>query len=110
EAYATVSGQNSNNSIRIPNAFFDALNRNDDWDLISRTKGTTVKKLKATDLWEQIALAAWQCADPGLQYDDTIQEWHTCSNDDRINATNPCVTGDTLIATADGPLRIQDLA
>ncbi|HTV93909.1 MAG TPA: LAGLIDADG family homing endonuclease [Verrucomicrobiae bacterium] len=90
EAYNTVSGQNSNNSVRLTNAFFNALDKNDDWALTSRTNGNTVKTIKAADLWEQIGLAAWQCADPGLQFDDTIQEWHTCSNDERINATNPC--------------------
>jgi ribonucleoside-diphosphate reductase alpha chain len=90
EAYVTVSGQNSNNSVRLGNDFFDALDRDDDWLLTARTTGDVVKRLKARDLWDQIALAAWQCADPGLQFDDTIQEWHTCSNDDRINATNPC--------------------
>ncbi len=90
DAYATVSGQNSNNSVRLSNAFFDALNNDTDWNLTARTTGAIVKTIKARDLWEQIAVAAWQCADPGLQYDDTIQEWHTCPNDDRINATNPC--------------------
>ncbi|MGB6739791.1 MAG: LAGLIDADG family homing endonuclease, partial [Candidatus Cybelea sp.] len=109
EAYVTVSGQNSNNSVRLSNAFFDALEGDADWLLTSRTTGDVVKRVKARDLWEQIAVAAWQCADPGLQYDDTIQEWHTCSNDDRINATNPCVTGDALVATADGPVRIESL-
>ncbi len=109
EAYATVSGQNSNNSVRLTNAFFDTLASDGDWHLTSRTKGDVVKTIKASELWEQIALAAWQCADPGLQYDDTIQEWHTCSNDEKINATNPCVTGDTLVSTADGPKRIADL-
>ncbi|MBV8148887.1 MAG: hypothetical protein JO092_07330, partial [Candidatus Eremiobacteraeota bacterium] len=109
EAYVTVSGQNSNNSVRLTNGFFEALDAGGDWPLTARTTGDVVKRLKATDLWEQIALAAWQCADPGLQFDDTIQEWHTCPNDDRINATNPCVTGDTLVATADGPQRIADL-
>src|SRR5579862_3170079 len=108
EAYITVSGQNSNNSVRLTNSFFNALDRDDDWLLTARTTGDVVKRIKARDLWEQIAVAAWQCADPGLQYDDTIQEWHTCSNDDRINATNPCVTGDTLVSTADGPKRIAD--
>ncbi len=90
DAYATVSGQNSNNSVRLTNAFFEAIDKDADWDLTSRTTGQVIKKIKANDLWEQIAVAAWQCADPGLQYDDTLQEWHTCSNDDRINATNPC--------------------
>ena len=109
EAYVTVSGQNSNNSVRLTNAFFNALDRDGDWHLTSRTKGDVVKTIKARDLWEQIALAAWQCADPGLQYDDTIQEWHTCSNDERINATNPCVTGDTIVATANGLKRVDEL-
>ncbi len=90
EAYLTVSGQNSNNSVRLDNAFFQAIDRDDDWLLTARTTGDVVKRIKARDLWEQIAVAAWQCADPGLQFDDTIQEWHTCSNDERINATNPC--------------------
>jgi ribonucleoside-diphosphate reductase alpha chain len=90
EAYITVSGQNSNNSVRLTNQFFDALDQDRDWELTARTTGDVVKRIKASDLWDQIALAAWQCADPGLQFDDTIQEWHTCSNDDRINATNPC--------------------
>jgi ribonucleoside-diphosphate reductase alpha chain len=109
EAYATVSGQNSNNSVRLANDFFKALDTDADWHLTSRTKGNVVKTIKANELWEMIGLAAWQCADPGLQFDDTIQEWHTCSNDERINATNPCVTGDTLIATADGLQRIGNL-
>jgi ribonucleotide reductase alpha subunit len=90
DAYATVAGQNSNNSIRLTNKFFEALDRDEEWPLTARTTGDVVKRIKAVDLWEQIALAAWQCADPGLQYDDIIQEWHTCPNDDRINATNPC--------------------
>jgi ribonucleoside-diphosphate reductase alpha chain len=90
EAYVTVSGQNSNNSVRLTNAFFNALDRDEDWLLTARTTGDIVKRVKAADLWQQIAVAAWQSADPGLQFDDTIQEWHTCSNDERINATNPC--------------------
>ena len=90
EAYNTVSGQNSNNSVRLTNGFFETLDRDGDWELTARTTGAVVKTIKASSLWEQIALAAWQCADPGIQYDDTLQEWHTCSNDDRINATNPC--------------------
>jgi ribonucleotide reductase alpha subunit len=109
EAYATVSGQNSNNSVRLPNEFFKALDDNADWQLRARTTGDVVKTIKASQLWEEIALAAWQCADPGLQFDDTIQEWHTCANDDRINATNPCVTGDTLVATGAGPKRVDEL-
>ncbi len=90
DAYGTASGQNSNNSVRLTNAFFAAVDRESEWELTARTTGAVVKRIKAADLWEEIALAAWQCADPGLQFDDTIQEWHTCSNDERINATNPC--------------------
>lgn len=90
EAYATVGGQNSNNSIRIPNKFFEALDRGDEWELISRTTGETIKKINAKELWDLVSDAAWQCADPGVQFDDTINEWHTCANDGRINASNPC--------------------
>jgi ribonucleoside-diphosphate reductase alpha chain len=90
EAYATVAGQNSNNSIRIPNKFFKALEAGDEWELISRTTGKTIKTLKATELWDMISESAWQCADPGVQFDDTINEWHTCPADGRINASNPC--------------------
>ncbi len=90
EAYGTVSGQNSNNSVRVPNKFMDAISRDGSWNLTFRTDGTVCKTLKAKDLWNQIAFAAWACADPGVQYDDTIQEWHTCPQSDRINGTNPC--------------------
>ncbi|TAM92051.1 ribonucleoside-diphosphate reductase, partial [bacterium] len=90
KAYATVSGQNSNNSVRVPNAFFEALDRNGDWELIRRTDGRIKKTIPAADLWEKIGMAAWQCADPGVQYDTTINEWHTCPEDGRINASNPC--------------------
>ncbi len=90
EAYATVSGQNSNNSIRIPNKFFTALDHDEEWEFISRTTGKTIKTMKAKELWDIINESAWQCADPGVQFDDTINEWHTCPEDGRINASNPC--------------------
>ena len=90
KAYQTVSGQNSNNSVRIPNGFFEALERDGDWELRRRTDGKAVKTVKARDLWDKIAWAAWICADPGTQYDTTINEWHTCPTDGRINASNPC--------------------
>lgn len=90
EAYRTVSGQNSNNSVRIPNEFFHRLENNEDWELTARSNGKTVKTVKAKELWEQIAYAAWRCADPGTQYDTTINEWHTCPQGGRINASNPC--------------------
>jgi ribonucleoside-diphosphate reductase alpha chain len=90
KAYQTVSGQNSNNSVRIPNGFFEVLERDGDWELRRRIDGKVSKRVKARDLWDKIAWAAWICADPGTQYDTTINEWHTCPEDGRINASNPC--------------------
>src|SRR5687767_2828317 len=90
EAYKTVSGQNSNNSVRIPNAFFDRLKRNEDWELTARTDGRVMKKVPSTEVWNQIAYAAWRCADPGTQFNTTINEWHTCPEGGRIRASNPC--------------------
>ncbi|HVW14311.1 MAG TPA: vitamin B12-dependent ribonucleotide reductase [Mucilaginibacter sp.] len=90
EAYRTVSGQNSNNSVRIPNTFFQALNEGRDWELKGRMTGKTVKSISSQKLWDDVAFAAWACADPGVQYDTTINEWHTCPEGGRINASNPC--------------------
>ena len=90
EAYLTVSGQNSNNSVRIANAFFQRLDEDGQWDLINRTDGQVAKSIRARDLWDKIANAAWQCADPGVQFDTTINQWHTCPESGRINASNPC--------------------
>ena len=90
EAYRTVSGQNSNNSVRIPNSFFKTLDANGDWELKGRSDGRTMKTVKAKELWDQINYAAWRCADPGTQYDTTINEWHTCPEGGPIRASNPC--------------------
>ena len=90
EAYASVSGQNSNNTVRITDDFLRAVEQDKDWQLKSRTTGKVVKTLKARDLWNQIGYAAWACADPGLQFDTTINDWHTCPQSGRINASNPC--------------------
>jgi ribonucleoside-diphosphate reductase alpha chain len=91
EAYGTVSGQNSNNSVRVSNAFLQAVERDEDWHLRWRTDPSHISKtVKARDLWRQIAEAAWHCADPGLQFDTTINDWHTCPEAGRINASNPC--------------------
>ncbi|MCK4874129.1 MAG: adenosylcobalamin-dependent ribonucleoside-diphosphate reductase [Phycisphaerales bacterium] len=90
EAYYTVSGQNSNNSVRISDDFFHALDHDQDWELIQRTDGEVAKTLPARDLWNQITYAAWKCADPGVQFDTTINAWHTCPLEGRINASNPC--------------------
>ncbi|MBS1574898.1 MAG: vitamin B12-dependent ribonucleotide reductase [Bacteroidetes bacterium] len=90
EAYKTVSGQNSNNSVRIPNSFFEKLKNNDDWELTGRMDGRVMKKVPARELWNQISYAAWRCADPGTQYNTTINEWHTCPAGGQIRASNPC--------------------
>jgi len=90
EAYRTVSGQNSNNSVRVPNSFFKTLEEGGNWDLIGRVSGKPVKTISAEKLWNDISFAAWACADPGMQYDTTINEWHTCPEGGRINASNPC--------------------
>ncbi len=90
EAYKTVSGQNSNNSVRIPNSFFTQLDAGADWELKGRSDGRVMKKVKAAKLWNDINYAAWRCADPGTQYDTTINEWHTCPEGGPIRASNPC--------------------
>jgi ribonucleoside-diphosphate reductase alpha chain len=100
KAYFTVSGQNSNNSVRLSNEFMDAVQKDGPWRLYWRTEKEKARRegrppkpcktLRARQLWEQIAFAAWSCADPGVQFDTTINEWHTCPADGRINASNPC--------------------
>ncbi len=90
EAYVTVSGQNSNNSVRIPNAFFECLNEKKDWKLKARRTGETLKVIPAEKLWNDIGYCAWASADPGVQYDTTINEWHTCPAGGKINSSNPC--------------------
>ena len=100
EAYYTVSGQNSNNSVRVPREFMEAVSGDDDWPLYGRVEKRDaeragrapepIKTLKARDLWNDIAFAAWSCADPGMQYHTTINDWHTCPEDGEIQASNPC--------------------
>ncbi len=90
EAYNSVSGQNSNNSIRVTDAFLYAVQKDADWELINRTDGSVAKTVKARDLWEQVGHAAWACADPGIQYHDTVNAWHTCPEDGAIRGSNPC--------------------
>ncbi|GIV85161.1 MAG: hypothetical protein KatS3mg052_2168 [Candidatus Roseilinea sp.] len=119
EAYATVSGQNSNNSVRVTNEFMRAVIEDKEWGLIWRTEIEKAKKegrapkpkrmVKARELWRKIAEAAWHCADPGIQYHTTINEWHTCPADGEIRGSNPCVAGDTLVATGQGLRRIDTL-
>jgi ribonucleoside-diphosphate reductase alpha chain len=90
EAYLTVSGQNANNTVRVTDAFLKSVEENGDWDLIRRTDGDVSETIKARELWDQIAMAAWQSADPGLQYHSTINDWHTCPAGGEIHASNPC--------------------
>ncbi|MBI1756044.1 MAG: vitamin B12-dependent ribonucleotide reductase [Fimbriimonas ginsengisoli] len=90
EAYITVSGQNSNNSVRVPNEFFRAVEADGEWELKRRVDGKVSARLQARALWGEVCEAAWMSADPGVQYDTTINEWHTCPADGRINASNPC--------------------
>lgn len=90
EAYSTISGQNSNNSVRIPDLFMNAYLQGDVWRTMYRASGEVAAEYDARTLMDKIAHAAWDCADPGVQFDDTIQKWHTCKNTDRINASNPC--------------------
>ena len=100
EAYLTVSGQNSNNSVRVPNQFMDSVKGGGDWNLYWRTEleraeaegrePEPCKTLDAGELWDKVAYTAWACADPGIQFDTTINEWHTCPEGGRINGSNPC--------------------
>ena len=100
EAYLTVSGQNSNNSVRVPNQFMDSVKQGGDWNLYWRTElerseaegrePEPCKTMDAGDLWDKVAYTAWACADPGVQFDTTINEWHTCPEGGRINGSNPC--------------------
>ncbi|WGV17156.1 vitamin B12-dependent ribonucleotide reductase [Fuscovulum ytuae] len=90
EAYITVSGQNSNNSVRVTDAFLKAVQNDEDWALIRRTDGKVSKTIKARDLWDQVGHAAWACADPGIQFHDTVNAWHTCPEDGPIRGSNPC--------------------
>ena len=86
----SIQYQNANNSVRVSDEFMAAVLEDADWNLVARSDGRVVKTVKAREMWRQIARAAWECADPGLQFDSTINQWHTSSNTDRINGSNPC--------------------
>ncbi|WP_374764588.1 vitamin B12-dependent ribonucleotide reductase [Yunchengibacter salinarum] len=90
EAYLTVSGQNSNNSIRVTDAFMDAARTGGDWALTNRKDGAVARTINAAELWSDVGYAAWSCADPGIQFHTTINDWHTCPNSGEIRASNPC--------------------
>ena len=102
EAYHTVSGQNSNNSVRITDSFMQAVLNKAKWQTTFRTTGEVHQEYEAADLMKQVCNAAWECADPGVQFDTIINDWHTCPNSDRIFGSNPCVTGDTKVLTKEG--------
>ncbi len=110
EAYASVFFQNSNNSVRVTDEFMRAVEEDRDWQLKAVTDGRVLKTVKARALLRLMAESAWQCGDPGIQYDTTINDWHTSSNSGRINASNPCcLVGSTLVETARGPVAFEDL-
>jgi ribonucleoside-diphosphate reductase alpha chain len=90
EGFTSIQYQNANNSVRVSDAFMEAVEEGADWDLLARKDGSATKSLPARKLMDQIAEAAWRCADPGVQYDTTINRWHTCPESGRINASNPC--------------------
>lgn len=102
EAYDSVSGQQSNNSVSIPHSFMEKVFSNQNWSLVSRTTGSVVKHLSASGLYDQICESAWVCADPGVQFVDTMNEWNTVAEDGRIKATNPCIPGFSTMLTPDG--------
>nr|BFD58883.1 hypothetical protein CKG001_09900 [Bdellovibrio sp. CKG001] len=90
EAYRTVSGQNANNSVRVTDAFMKAVKEDRPWKLKARMTGKSLREIPATEVWGRITKAAWMCADPGIQFHNTINKWHTCPETDVINSSNPC--------------------
>jgi ribonucleoside-diphosphate reductase alpha chain len=109
EAFASIQYQNANNSVRVTDEFMDRADRGEEWELTARVAGSVVEQVNARELLAQIADAAWRCADPGVQYDTTINEWHTCPNSGRINASNPCFPGDARVHTTLGLLPFEEL-
>ena len=95
--------------MRIPDKFIEAVRTDATWDLLWRRDKSIARTVRARDLWDQIARAAWGCADPGIQYDDIINSWHTSPAGGRIRASNPCVTADTLVATDSGYHPVSEL-
>ena len=90
DSFHSIQYQNANNSVRVTDEFMRAVEDDADWELTARTDGSVIKTVKARELMREIADAAWRCADPGVQYDTTINRWHTCPESGRINASNPC--------------------
>src|SRR3954468_24847797 len=109
EAYGSVFFQNANHSVRVTDEYMRAVENDAEWHTTNVTDGGVANTYKARDIFHKMAEAAHLCGDPGIQYDTTINDWHTSSGSDRIYASNPCVTGDTLVATDEGWRRIADL-
>lgn len=109
EAYNSVAFQNVNQSVRVTDEFMEAVLARRKFPLKAVTTGKVIEEIDAYELLYKVAEGTWICGDPGLQYEDTIQRWHTCKNSGPINSSNPCVTGDTLVATEDGLRRIDSL-
>jgi ribonucleoside-diphosphate reductase alpha chain len=106
----SVQYQNANNSVRVTDEFMRAVEEGREFGLRARQTGEVIETVDARELWAKIAKAAWECADPGIQYDDTINDWHTNPETGRITASNPCCfTGDTLVQTSDGPMAIEQI-
>ena len=110
DGFTSIQYQNANNSVRMTDEFMQAVENDEEWRLIARTTGEAVgEPVAARELMRQIAEAAWRCADPGVQYDTTINRWHTCPNSGRINASNPCFPADACVHTTRGLLPIGEL-
>jgi ribonucleotide reductase alpha subunit len=110
EGFRSIQYQNANNSVRVTQEFLDAVERGEEWRTIARVSGEPMDTFDARELMKEIAEAAWRCADPGVQYDTTINDWHTCPNTGRINASNPCCfVGDTPVETSEGAVRFDAL-
>jgi ribonucleoside-diphosphate reductase alpha chain len=106
----SIQYQNANNSVRVTDDFMRAYEADAPFDLRAVLDGRTIETVRARELMREIAQAAWECADPGMQYDTTINDWHTTPESGRINASNPCFTGDTLVHTDKGLIRFDELA
>ena len=109
EAVRTVAFQNANHSVRITPGFMQALQQDGQWDLLARTDGHVVKTISARQLWHEIATAAWECADPGLQFDDIINDWNTAADTERLRGTNPCFPGTARVHTDQGLVTFDEM-
>jgi ribonucleoside-diphosphate reductase alpha chain len=105
----SIQYQNANNSVRVTDEFMEAVLDDRDWEMRAISTGEVLETIRARDLFRQIAKAAWECADPGMQFDTTINRWHTAPMTARINASNPCFTGDTLVHTDKGLIAFREL-